>query len=58
MLKDHHYDPWNWHEYLADEPEVLWQIRVFWVSGLRVEGFRVKGLGFEGLGFEGWRVKG
>ena len=20
MLKDHHYDPWNWHEYLSDEP--------------------------------------
>ncbi|CAE7472907.1 GIP, partial [Symbiodinium sp. CCMP2456] len=21
VLKDHHYDPWNWHEYLSDEPE-------------------------------------
>ena len=25
VLKDHHYDPWNWHEYLADEPEDPWQ---------------------------------
>ena len=20
MLKERHYDPWNWHEYLGDDP--------------------------------------